>query len=147
MCKKYIVRLSDEERQILTEIIKTAKGGAEKIRRAHILLKADANGPNWIDKKIAEAFDCSIHSIELLREKLVTQGFEAAINRKQREDSPRKKLLSGEQEAELIALRLSAAPEGYGQWSLRLIGNKMIELGMVDTISHETVRRTLKKWH
>lgn len=109
MRKKYIVRLSDEERQILTEIIKTAKGGAEKIRRAHILLKADADGPNWMDKKIAEAFDCSTHSIELLRERLVTQGFESAINRKQRTDPPRKKLLSGEQEAELIALFISCA--------------------------------------
>lgn len=145
MNKKYIVRLSIGEREILTEIIKKLKGSSEKVRRAQILLKADADGPNWTDQRIAEAFCCSRQTVENVRECLVTEGFKNAINRKKRETPPRKKLLDGEQEAKLIALRLGSPPDGFGSWSLRLLAEQVVMLEIVDSISHETVRRTLKK--
>lgn len=145
MEKKYIVRLSEEERVQLQEVIKKSKGSGQKVRRAHILLKADADGSNWTDQKIAEAFDCSTKTVENVRERLVTEGFEVTLNGKVRLEPPRAKLLSGEQEAELIAMRLGTPPAGYGSWTLKLLANQLIELELVDTISYETVRRTLKK--
>ena len=108
-------------------------------------MKADIDGPNWTDQKIADAFCCRRQTVENIRECLVTEGFEVALNGKKRKDPPRKKLLSGEQEAKLIAMRLGSAPDGFGSWSLRLLAEKMVELEIVDAISHETVRRTLKK--
>ena len=145
MLKKYVVRLSDDERKILRDTIKKLSGGSEKVRRAQILLKADADGPDWSDLEIAEAFDCSRHSVEVIRERLVTKGFEEALHRKQRLEGSRKKILSGEQEAEVIAMRLGTPPDGYGQWTLRLLSDQIVELGIVESISYETVRQTLKK--
>ncbi len=145
MQKKYIARLSEEERSILKEIIKKLKGTSQRVRRSQILLKADADGPNWTDQKIAEAFDCRRQTVENIRESLVTNGFEIALNGKKRETPPRKKLLDGEQEAKLIAMRLGSPPDGFGSWSLRLLADKVAELEIVDAISYETVRRTLKK--
>jgi len=143
--KKYIVRLTDEEREIVLNVIKKLKGTSQKVRRAHILLKADADGPAWTDKRIAEAFNCRIQTVENIRRKFVMEGFEAALNRKKRNTPPTPKLLDGEKEAKVIALCLSAPPEGYSNWSLRLLADKIVELGIVEAISHETVRRTLKK--
>lgn len=114
MAKKYIVRLSEEERGILEDVIKKLKGSSQKVRRAHILLKADANGPNWIDEKIADAFSCRRSTVEEVRFRLVTEGFEVALSGKKREVPPRKKLLDGEQEAKLIAMRLGSPPSGFG---------------------------------
>ena len=145
MKKKYIVRLSQDERSQLKEVTKKLKGSSQRVRRAQILLKADADGPNWTDQKIAEAFDCRRQTVENVRESLVTEGFEAALNRKKRKTPPRKKLLDGEQEAKLIALRLGSPPDGFGSWSLRLLAEQVVELEIVDSISYETVRRTLKK--
>ena len=145
MQKKYIVRLSEEERRALKEIIKKLKGTSQRVRRAQILLKADADGPNWTDQRIAEAFDCSHQTVENIRESLVTNGFQIALNGKKRETPPRKKLLGGEQEAKLIAMRLGSPPDGFGNWSLRLLADKVVELEIVESISYETVRRTLKK--
>ncbi len=145
MEKKYIVRLSPKERRTLKDVIKKLKGGAQKVRRAQILLKADVNGPNWTDKKIADAFDCRTKTVENVRERLVVQGFEIALNGKERAEPPREKVLSGEQEAQLIAMRLGSPPKGYGSWTLRLLRDQLVELEIVDSISHETVRRTLKK--
>lgn len=145
MKKKYIVRLSSEEKTILEEVVKKLNGSSQKVKRAQILLKANVDGPNWTDEKIAEAFDCRRQTVEQLRERLVTEGFELALNGKRPANPPREKLLSGEQEAELIAMRLGAPPSGYGSWTLKLLQNKMIELEIVDTISHETIRKTLKK--
>lgn len=148
MKKKYIVRLSEEERAILQDVVKKLKGTSQKVRRAQILLKADVYGPNWTDKQIAEAFDCRTKTVENVRQRLVVEGFDIVLNGKNRETPPVKKLLDGAQEAKLIAMRLGTPPDGYGSWSLRLLANQMIELEIVDTISHETVRRTLKKkWH
>lgn len=143
--KKYIVRLSKDERNQLQEVIKKLKGTSQRVRRAQILLKSDADGPNWTDQKIAEAFDCRRQTVENVRERLVTEGFEAALNGKKRETPPREKLLNGEQEAKLIALRLGSPPDGFSNWSLRLLAEQVVELEIVDSMSHETVRQTLKK--
>src|SRR3990167_302497 len=142
--KKYIVRLSDEERSTLERVVKKLKGSSQKVLRAQVMLKADVNGTSWIDQKIAEAFDCTIKTVENIRERLVTEGFEIALNGKQPPNPPRSKILSGEQEAQLIAMRLGSSPSGYGSWTLRFLQNQMIELEIIDSISHETVRQTLK---
>jgi hypothetical protein len=143
--KKYIVRLSEEERRILKEVMKKLKGSSERVRRAQILLKADADGPNWTDQEIADAFDCRRQTVENIRESLVTNGFDIALNGKKRETPPRQKVLDGEQEAKVIATRLGSPPDGFAHWTLRLLTDKVVELEIVDSISHETVRQTLKK--
>ena len=145
MEKKYIVRLSEMERKMLKEVVKKLKGSGQKVRRAQILLKADANGPNWTDQQIAEAFFCRTQTVEKIRKRLVERGFEEVLNGKQRTTAPTAKLLTGEQEAEIIALRLGQAPKGYANWSLRLLARQVVELEIVDSVSYETVRRTLKK--
>ena len=145
MIKKYIVHLSQQERDTLNEIIKKQQGSYEKIRRAHILLKADANTANWKDKKIAQAYGCRTKTVENIRERLVKEGFELTLNGKKPSSPARKKLLDGQQESQIIALRLGKPPEGFANWSLRLLADKVVELQIVESISYETVRRTLKK--
>ncbi len=145
MNKKYIVRLSDEERNELLAVIKKLKGTSQKVRRAQILLKADADGPSWTDHRIAEAFGCRTKTVENIRQRLVEQGFREALDRSERRSPPVEKLLSGEQEARIIATRLGSPPPGYANWTLRLLARKVVELGVVDSVSYETVRRTLKK--
>jgi hypothetical protein len=145
MEKKYIVRLTDEERKVLREVVKKLKGTSQKVRRAQVLLKADADGPNWTDNKIAEAVSCRTKTVENIRQRLVTEGFEIALNGKERETPPRRKVLDGEQEAKVIALRLGEPPKGFANWSLRLLAEQVVELGIVESVSHETVRKTLKK--
>jgi hypothetical protein len=145
MNKKYIVRLSDEERRICEGIIKALKGSSQKFRRAQILLKADADGPGWSDAKIAEAFNCRVQTIEHLRKRLVTESFERALDGKNRPDPPTPCKLDGEGEAKRIARRLGRPPVGYGHWTLQLLADEMVALEGVDAISYETVRKTLKK--
>lgn len=145
MQKKYIVRLTPDERHQLQAVIKKLKGSSQKVRRAQILLKADADGPNWTDQEIADAFECRTKTVENIRRRLVEQGFAVTLNGAKRRRPPTDKLLDGEQEAQVIALRLGAPPAGYANWSLRLLARKVVELGLVDTVSHETVRQTLKK--
>lgn len=145
MVKKYIVRLSKEERSLLRDIVKKLKGTSQKVRRANILLKADVNGLNWSDAKIAEALSCRTRTIENVRRRLVTEGLDAVLNRKKREMPPRAKILDGKQEAEIIALRLSKPPAGFANWTLRLLAGQIVKLEIADAISYETVRRTLKK--
>ena len=145
MNKKYIVRLSDDERAVCQEIVKRLKGTSEKVKRAQMLLKADADGPGWSDSKIAEAYDCSVHTVENLRERLVTAGFETALERKKRATSPTPRRLDGVGEAKLIAMRLGKPPAGYGRWSLQLLADELVVLEVVPSICAETVRKTLKK--
>jgi hypothetical protein len=145
MQKRYIVRLTDQERSELRGVIKKLKGTAQKVRRAQILLKADADGPNWTDVRIADAFSCRTRTVERLRQRLVERGFEETLHRVERAQPPVEKLLTGGQEARLIATRLGPPPKGYAHWTLRLLARKVVELEIVESVSYETVRRTLKK--
>lgn len=145
MQKKYVVRLTDEERSALQQVVKKLKGSGQKVRRAQILLKADASGPQWTDQQIAEAFSCRTQTIEGIRQRLVEHGFQETLDGAKRAKPPTPKLLDGEQEARLIATRLGPPPKGYANWTLRLLARKVVELEIVDSVSHETVRRTLKK--
>jgi transposase len=145
MNKRYIVELADEERSTLKEIVKKLKGTSQKVKRANILLKADASGPGWTDARIAEALDCRTKTVENVRQRFVEQGFDVALNGKKRETPPTDKLLDGEQEAKIIAMRLGTPPKGYGKWTLRLLARKLVELEVVESVSYQTVRRTLKK--
>ena len=145
MRKKYIVRLTHDERAEALAVVKKLKGTGQKVRRAQILLKADADGPDWTDAEIAEAFSCRTRTVERLRQRVCEQGFEAALNRAERPDPPVAKLLDGDQEARIIAMRLGSPPKGYANWTLRLLARKVVELELVEAVSYETVRRTLKK--
>ncbi len=145
MEKKYIVRLTDEEREALRHVIKRLKGSSQKVRRAQVLLKADADGPGWTDRQIAEAFSCRTKTVENIRQRLVQEGFEVALEGKRPVAPPRQPVFDGEQEAKVIALRLGPPPKGFANWSLRLLAEKVVELEIVEAVSHETVRRTLNK--
>ena len=143
--KKYVVRLSEQERAACQDIVKRLKGSSQKFRRAQILLKADADGPNWPDVKIAEAFNCRVQTVENVRKRLVTEGFELALEGKKRREPPTACKLDGEAEAKLIAMRLGKPPAGYGRWTLQLLADALVALEIVDSISYETVRKVLKK--
>ncbi len=149
MRKLSIVRLTKQERVELRSVVKKLTGTGQKVRRAQIVLKADAGGPNWIDERIderiAEAYACRTRTVERLRQRFVEQGFDAALNRVERQQPPVEKLLTGDQEARIIATRLGLPPKGYNNWTLRLLARKVVELAIVDAVSYETVRRTLKK--
>ena len=145
--KKYLVRLSKEECQLLTRLMSSGKGPARMFTRARILLKADIgeDGPGWCDEKISEAFDVTVQTVERIRKQLVEEGLEAVLRRRKYIQKVSRKKVDGDVEAHLIALSCSKAPEGYSRWSLRLLADKLVELGYVESISHEAVRRTLKK--
>lgn len=129
----------------MVEVIKKLNGTSQKVRRAQVLLKADADGPNWTDQRIAEAYSCRTETVENIRQRLVERGFEETLNGAKRTEPPTEKLLDGEKEARVIAMRLGAPPKGYANWSLRLLARKVVELSIVGSISHETIRRALKK--
>ena len=145
MQKRYVVRLTDSERDELRGVVTKLKGTGQKVRRAQILLKADANGPNWTDSRIAEAFSCRTRTVERIRLRLAERGFEETLHRVERTQPPVAKVLTGDQEARLIATRLGSPPPGDANWSLRLLARQVVELRIVAAVSHETVRRTLKK--
>jgi hypothetical protein len=145
MNKKYIVRLSDEERQVCENVVKKLKGTSLKVRRAQMLLKADADGPAWTDARIAEAFNCRVQTIENLRKRVVIESFELALHGKKCQDPPTMPKLDGEGEAKLISMRLGKPPAGYGRWTLQLLADELVTLDVVDSICPETVRQTLKK--
>src|SRR5439155_11027643 len=144
-CRRSILfRLSDLERETLSQLVKKRRVSAQKVRRAQVLLKADADGPNWTDVEIAEAFDSRTRTVEFIRERLVTEGFEIALNGQPKKRVPGK-VLDGEQEAKIIALRLGQPPKGFAKWTLWLLAEKAVALESVESGSHETLRRTLKK--
>lgn len=145
MKKKYIVRLSDQERQELGSVIKKLSGTGQKVRRAQILLKSDSDGPGWTDAKISDAFGCRIKTVENIRQRLVESGFRQALEGKKRDQPPTEKLLDGKQEAQVIALRLGSPPKGYANWTLRLLARKVVELEIAPEASRMTLSRTLKK--
>ena len=145
MNKKCIVRLTDEERAICEATIGTETGKSQKLRRAAILLKADADGPAWEDAKISEAVGCRTRTVENVRQAFILEGVEDAPIRKKRATSPTPKLIDGVGEAKLIAMRLGKPPAGFGQWTLRLLADQLVALEVVESISPETVRQTPKK--
>jgi transposase len=147
MAKRYIVRLNDEERKQLTELMGRKILAAKKRKRAEVLLKADASpdGPAWIDSRIAEAFGVSVVTVEKVRKSYVLEGFQAAIERKTPCRPSRQPVLDGAKEARLVALCCGTVPAGHGRWTLHLLADKLVELKIVESISHETVRQALKK--
>lgn len=147
MAKKHVVMLTEEERSTLEGFVRQGNVAGWKLQRAQALLKFDAGelGPHWTDKKIAEAFNVTTRSLESWRKRAVEEGPLSLLERKP-EDSPRAgRKLDGAAEAQLVKLACSAAPAGYARWTLRLLAKKLVELEVVDSISHETVRRTMKK--
>jgi len=143
--EKYIVRLSDVERQELETIVKKRKGTSQKVKRAIVLLKADVDGPNWTNEKIRDLTGLSSQTIVNVRKQFVLEGFEVTLERKKRRLPPVPQKLDGLQEAKIIAMRCGSPPEGFEQWSLRLLADRVVVLGITDSISHETIRQTLKK--
>src|SRR6185503_12406356 len=121
MQKLHVVRLTDQERDELRTVVKKLKGTGQKVRRAQILLKADADGPQWTDERIAEAFSCRTRTVERLRQRFVEHGFDETLNRVERKQPPVAKRLTGDQEARIIATRLGSPPKGYNGWTLRLL--------------------------
>jgi transposase len=145
--KKYKVTLTAEERQSLQSLISAGKAAALRLARARILLKADdAQGAlAWPDERIAEAVEVDTRTVERVRKRFVEQGLEAALTRKEQGRPSRAPKLDGAGEARLIALACSKPPEGRAVWTLQLLADKLVELHVVDSISDETVRQTLKK--
>ena len=145
--KKYIVRLSTEERDQLRKLLTGGRGSVRMFTRARILLKADQSSdrPSWSDEKISEAFDVTIITVQRIREQLVKEGFDAVLSRREYQLTKPRRKIDGDLEAHLIALACSKAPEGRSRWTLRLLADTFVELGFVGGISRETVRRTLKK--
>jgi hypothetical protein len=144
--KIYVLKLTREERAELQEVVKTGKAAGWKIQRAQALLKCDQGpeGPGWIDEDIAEAFGCTRRSVENWRKQAVEEGPLSLLERQPRSDKGKTKL-DGEGEAQLVKLACSKAPAGYARWSLRLLAGKLVELAVVDSISHESVRSVMKK--
>ena len=145
MTEKYIVRLTAEEREELTALVSKGKASVAQIRHAHILLKADADGPNWTDPRIADAFSIHLNTVAGIRKRWVCQGLEAALNRQPQACPSRTPKLDGAGEARLLAVSCSEPPRGQARWSLRLLADRVVELGIVEHFSHESVRRVLKK--
>ena len=144
MNKKYRVRLTDEERNHLEKLVRKGKAHARKLLYARILLKADEDGPAWTDERIADAFEVSVATVARQRKRYCEEGLQIALMPK-KPGLPRRRVLDGRAEAHLIALACSDPPEGRERWSMRLLAGRMVELGYVDALSYETVRRTLKK--
>lgn len=145
--KKYVVRLSAEERNQLDALIRAGKRSAQLLTKARILLKADVSdaGDGWSDSRIADALDASIANIERTRRQLVEEGFESVLTRKYNPNSARPRIFDGAAEAKLIALTCGPAPAGHAKWSLRLLEEKVVELNIVPSASDNTIGRTLKK--
>lgn len=148
MPKKFVVELSPDERQMLQEIVAKGRVLARKRQHAHILLKADQgpDGPAWPDANIAQALDVSVRTVERVRQRLVERGLENAIIARLDSRGPQtRRRLDGAGEARLCKLACSVAPTGHQRWTLRLLAERLVQLEVVDAISYETVRQTLKK--
>jgi transposase len=146
MNKKYIVSLTDDERQQLLSLVRRGKTAIRKIKRAWILLQADVSpgGPAWSDEQIQQSYSVGLVTIYRVRQSFVEEGFEAVLSPR-RKSRHRRRRLDGEQEARLIALACSSPPQGRCRWTLRLLAKRFVELGHCEKVSPETIRRTLKK--
>ncbi len=147
MVKKYVLKLTAEERAELEQLVKKGKAAGWKRQRAQALLQCDQgpSGPGWTDALVAQAYGCTTRSLESWRQQAVESGPLSLLERKPRRTPPVAAKLDGEAQARLTALACSQAPPGYARWTLRLLGERLVELEVVDTIAHETVRRALKK--
>ena len=145
MNKKYVVRLTADERCLLENLISKGKTAVYKIRHAHILLKVDADGPGWSDGQTAEAFGCHANTVRNVRQRLVEQGLESALGRKKQRMPSRERIFDGGNEARLIAVSCSDPPAGSARWTLKLLADRVVEMKIVETVSATTVGRTLKK--
>lgn len=145
MTKKYMVILSAEEREQLMRMTQSGKAPARTIKRAHILLKADSQQPEarWTDEQISEAYAVHINTIAEIRKRCVLSGLDSVLSERLR--GHRRRALDGEAEAHLIAIACSPVPDGHAHWTLRLLAERMVELKQVESVSHETIRQTLKK--
>jgi transposase len=145
--KKYVVRLSADERAQLNDLIHKGKRSAQLLTKARILLKADVSeaGEGWSDGRIAAALDVGIATVQRTRRQLVEEGFESVLTRKYNPNSARPRIFDGAAEAKLIALTCGPAPAGYAKWTLRLLEEKVVELQIVERASDNTIGRTLKK--
>jgi transposase len=145
--KKYVVRLGAEEREQLQALLRKGKGPARRLLKARILLKADVSdaGEGWSDNEIIRALDTSASMVYRVRKQLVEEGFAAVLSRKQRASPAVPAIFDGEKQAKLIALACSKPPKGRARWTLRLLENKVVELGIVERASDSTIGRTLKK--
>lgn len=145
--KKLTILLSEEQRASLEHLLAAGTAPARKLMHVYILLKANssAQGPNWSDEQIHEAFGVGKSTIWRVRRRFVEQGLDDALTRRPQPERPGKRIFDGEKEAHLIALTCGEKPEGEGQWSLRLLAQRLVKLGEVEQVSHETVRRVLKK--
>jgi len=145
MAIRYAVDLTDTERAVLREILSKNKAKRSTIINAYILVKADRIC-GWTNEDIASAYEVSTKKVEQVKKRFVEEGFEAALYRKPVTNVHRRKI-TGDEEAHVIALYCSQAPEGHERWTLRMLADTMVELDLVDSVSHETIRRTLKKMH
>ncbi len=145
--KKYIIRLSADERRMLSKLARSGKAAARKITGARVLLKADAGegGPGWTDERIAEALDVGVRMIENVRRRCVEEGPEEAAFGRAWPDRPAQRKLDGAGEARLVAIACSQPPTGRSRWTMQLLADELVVLQVTDSISDETVRRTLKK--
>ena len=147
MAKLYLVKLDADERQELSQLVKKERTAAKKRTHAQVLLLADGgrHGPAWTDEAVAQACQVTVRTVENIRKRLVLEGLEAALNRKPQARLSREKILDGAKEAKVIALCCGAKPAGHARWTLRLLAERIVELDIVASISHETVRQCLKK--
>jgi transposase len=145
--EKIIINLSQEQRASLQQLIAAGTAPVRKVTHAHILLKTDSSEPgaNWSDEQIREAFGVGMATIWRVRRRFVEQGLDDVLNRRQQPERPEKRIFDGEKEAHLIALTCGEKPQGEGEWSLRLLSERLVKLGHVEQVSHETVRQVLKK--
>ena len=145
--KKKSIELTQEQRVELEEVVKKGQAPARKRQHAQVLLKIDSGeaGPNWSDQQVKEAFDLSLATIWRIRQRFLEHGLTEALNRRPQPERPEKRKIDGEQEAHLIAVTCSQAPEGHKRWSMRLLADQLIELGYFEEISHKTVWVALKK--
>ena len=145
MNKKYIVRLTDQERKELENLAKKGKTQAYRIKHANILLAVDADGSDWPDTQAAKAYKCHQNTVRNIRQRFVEYGLQSALERKKRQLPSRKQIIDGEKEARLISIACSTPPEGYARWTMQMLADELVELKVVDSVSHQTVWRTLKK--
>ena len=145
MNKKYIVRLTADERRDLENLLKRGKTQAYRMKHANILLAIDADGPNWPDHQAAKAYKCHENTVRNVRQRFVEQGLEAALERKTQEVPSRKQIIDGEKEARLISIACSRPPEGRAKWTVQMLADELVILKVVESVSGQTVWRTLKK--